>query len=144
MFYSPLPVHTVKTNYKILDCWSRDMLRDIFFLRKKSGHSFSTHHIVYLPRKMFPLTDQIPFSDCLYFSKYSMCIIVYFPSCEVINFEMNLIFLIKLFLYIPKIQNKNLNTEEWKELLRWNKKHFSSFLKGFQLPKLASAVRVSL
>ena len=33
---------------------------------------------------------------------------------------------------------------EWKELLRGNKKHFPSFLKVFQLAKIASDLRVHL
>ena len=41
------------------------------------------------------------------------------------------------------------NTKSWisweqKELLRWNKKYFSSFLKSFQLPKIVSDLRVRL
>ena len=31
---------------------------------------------------------------------------------------------------------------EREELLRWNKKHFSSFLKDFHLPKIVSYLRV--
>ena len=31
----------------------------------------------------------------------------------------------------PKSQDKNLNILRTKKLLRWNKKHFSSFLKAF-------------
>ena len=33
---------------------------------------------------------------------------------------------------------------EWKELLRLNKKHFSSFIKDFQLSKIVSDLRVHL
>ena len=39
-----------------------------------------------------------------------MCIaIVCFPGCDVMNFEINLIFLIKPFSALPKSQDKNLN-----------------------------------
>ena len=52
------------------------------------------------------LTDQISLSDCLYFLGNildNMCIaVVCFPGCEVINFEINLIFLIKPFFYMAK------------------------------------------
>ena len=41
-------------------------------------------------------------------------------------------------------QGKNLNILRIKKLLRWNKKHFSSFSKGFQLPKVVSHLRVDL
>ena len=52
------------------------------------------------------------------------------------NFEANLIFLIKPF--FPNDQKDMTKTElssERKELLRWNKNHFSWFLKNFQLSK---------
>ena len=51
------------------------------------------------------------------------------------NFEINLIFLIKPFFSTqPKSHDKNLSIlNKGKELLRLNKKHFlKSFLKGFQ------------
>ena len=35
-------------------------------------------------------------------------------------------------------------SKERKELLTWNKKYFSSFLKGFQLSEIDSAPRVGL
>ena len=64
----------------------------------------------------------------------NMCIaIVCKAGCEVMNFEINLIFLIKpFFLHKQKIVTKTKISWERKELLRWNKKHFSSLLKGFQ------------
>ena len=53
-------------------------------------------------------------------------------DCDVINFEINLFFLVKPFLlYDQKVKT---NTEipcQQKELLRKNKKPFSSFLKGY-------------
>ena len=53
------------------------------------------------------------------------------------KFETNLIFLIKPFCYIiEKATTKTLISWEGKELLKWNKKHFSSFLTNFQLLKL--------
>ena len=75
----------------------------------------------------------------------NMCIaIVSFTGCGVKNFEINLIFLIKLFFLRLKSQNKNLNILRTKRALRWNKKYFLSFLKGFQLPKIVSDLRVRL
>ena len=48
------------------------------------------------------LTDKILLPDCLYFLS-NMCIAVAcFPDCGVINFEVNLIFLIKRFFYMTK------------------------------------------
>ena len=50
--------------------------------------------------------------------------------------EINLIFLIKpLFLHDQKVKTKIYISWEQRKLLRWNKKHFSSFLKGFNLSK---------
>ena len=40
-----------------------------------------------------------------------------------------------VFTTCPKSQDKNLNILRTKELLRWNKKHFSSFLKGYHWSK---------
>ena len=58
------------------------------------------------------------------------------PSCDVLNFEVSLIFLIKpFFRHDQKVVTKTSISWERKELLRWNKKHFSSFLKGFQSSK---------
>ena len=57
-------------------------------------------------------------------------------DCDAMNFEVNLIFLISLFsLHDQKILTKTEISWEWNELLRWNKKHFSSILKGFQSSK---------
>ena len=65
-----------------------------------------------------------------------MCIaIVGLPGFDVMNFEMNLIFLIKPFSRWPKSHDDNLNILGTKELLRQNKNHFLSSLKGFQLSK---------
>ena len=55
------------------------------------------------------------------------------PGCDVMNFEVNLIFLTKLFfLDDQKVVTKTWIYWERKKLLRWNKKNFLSFLKGFQ------------
>ena len=58
---------------------------------------------------------------------------VCFPGCDVVNFEVNFIFLIKPFFCMTKKSRKKYL--ENKQLLRWNKTHYSSFLKVFQLPK---------
>ena len=60
----------------------------------------------------------------------AICIaIVCLPSCDVVNFEINLIFLIKLlFLHKQRVGIKIQICWRRKNLLRWNKEHFSSFL----------------
>ena len=49
-----------------------------------------------------------------------------------------------VFRYDQKFKTKIELSWEREELLRWNKKHFSSFLKDFQLPKIVSDLRVHL
>ena len=77
---------------------------------------------------------------------HNMCIAIACKSgCDVITFKINLIFLIKPFLYMTKkVKIKSQMSWEWKVLLRWNKKDFSSFLKGFHLSKIVSDLRVCL
>ena len=62
--------------------------------------------------------------------------IVYKPGCDVTNFAVNLIFLIKpFFLHDQKAVTKTKISSERKELLRWNKKYLLSFLNSFQSSK---------
>ena len=84
------------------------------------------------------LIDQVSLSGWLYFVRYWA--IVCKPGCEVMNFAVNFIFLIMVsdyvlikpfFLHEQKIMTKTYVSWEWKKLLRWNIKHFSSFLRFF-------------
>ena len=53
-----------------------------------------------------------------------------------LNLAVNLIFLIKpFFLYDQKVKTKIWVSSERKRFFRWNKKHFSSLLKGFYWSK---------
>ena len=75
--------------------------------------------------------------------------IVCFPGSDVINFEINLTFLIKSFFYMikkPRLKFKHFENEKnfKDEIKRRNKNHFSSFLQGFQLPKIVSDLRMHL
>ena len=65
-----------------------------------------------------------------------------FPGCDVVNFEINLIFLIKPFFYMTKKSRQKFRYLENENIFMRNKKHFSSFFKGFQLPKIVSDLRV--
>ena len=94
--------------YKTLDYWSRDML-NFDFLEMGLG-VFSPPHFVY-GFLLFLSTHEIP--NCNVWLPLlreilgSMCIaIVYFPECDVINFEIKLIFLIKLLLHGLKVRTK--------------------------------------
>ena len=57
------------------------------------------------------LTDHNSLPDCLYFLRYwAICLLQLFvsPGCDVRNFEINLIFLIQLFLYMTKKSRQNI------------------------------------
>ena len=72
-----------------------------------------------------------------------MCIaVVCLPVCDVIDFEIYLIYLIKSFLLMTKNSVQKFKYLE-NEKSFWSKiKAFSSFLKGFQLLKVVSDLRV--
>ena len=62
----------------------------------------------------------------------NMCIvIVWFPDCDVIDFEINLIFLMKLFFYMTKKSRQNLNILRTKKSCQGEVKcifhHFKNF-----------------
>ena len=54
------------------------------------------------------LTDHISLSDCLFFLRYrAICVAsVCFPGCDIINFEIKLISLLKLFFYMNKMSRQ--------------------------------------
>ena len=122
----------------------------LWFFRKKSGNSFSTTFYVCFLKKSVSyilLIDQYKFHCLNDFTSWDIWQYVYcncfFPGCDVINFEINFIFLIKLFLCITK-KSRQFKYLEKKKILRWNKNYFSSLLNGFQLPKIVSCLRVCL
>ena len=62
----------------------------------------------------------------------NMCIVIAcFPGRDVMNFEINLNFLIKPFFYIIKKWRQKYKHLEDENNFKLNKKHLSSFLKGF-------------
>ena len=73
----------------------------------------------------------------------NICIaIVCYQACDVINIEINPTLLVKPFFYITKTTRQKFKyLENEKSFLE---KHFSSFLKGFQVPKIVSDLRVHL
>ena len=117
---------------------------EFWFFRNESGNSFSSPYFVYdFLRKIFPMLYFINWPNFIVWLHVfleilgNMCTaIVCFPGFDVMNAEFNLIFLIKsFFLHVQKVTTKFLMSWERKELIWWNKKHFSSILKGFQLLK---------
>ena len=111
-----------------------------FFYKIKRGLKLVSlpHFLHNFRRKIFFLLYSINWPNVIVWLPLgNMCIaIVCKLGCDVINFEVNLIFLIwPFFLHNQKVVTKTYISWELKELLRWNKKHFSSFLKGFQSSK---------
>ena len=93
----------------------------------------SPQHFVYdFTRKIFVVLNSIN------------CAIVCKKGCDIINFEINLVFLIKPFFYITKKSRQKFKYVENERAFRRNKMHFSSFLRGSQLPKVVSDLRVRL
>ena len=80
----------------------------------KRDWKYFLHHVlcIIFQEKCFSyvlLTDQISLSDCLYFLRYwAICVLQLFVS-QVINSEINLIFLIRQFFYVTKKSRQNLN-----------------------------------
>ena len=76
------------------------------FLEKGLGLAFPPHFVYDFSQKKISryilLTYQISSFGCLYFLDNICFAIVCFPICDVINFEINLSFLIKSFFYMNK------------------------------------------
>ena len=103
-----------------------------------SENSSSTTFCV--PRKMFLWLYFINWLDFIVWLPFFLeildntCIaIVYFPCCDVISFEINLIFLMKHFSIWPKIQDKNLNVLRTKKYFKVEEKVFFIIFKGLSV-----------
>ena len=90
--------------YKTLDYWSRDLLNSDFS-EKGLGIVFTQRFVYDFSRKMFLILYSINWPNFIVWLPLlrdilgNICIaIVCFPDCDVISFEINLIFLIKPFL----------------------------------------------
>ena len=117
---------------------------NFIFLEQDLGVVFSPHFVHDFSRKRFSsynlLSDQISLPDCLYLLRHWAI-----QVCDIINFVVNLIFLIKLFFYLTKTLSQKFHyLEKEKELLKINKNNFSSFLRTFWLPNIVSDFRVRL
>ena len=73
------------------------------FLKKSLGIVFPLYFVKGFSKKFFssyvPLTDQILSADCPYVLRYWAICTQY---CEILNFEINIMFLIKPFFYMTK------------------------------------------
>ena len=63
-------------------------------------------------------------------SSNTFIVIVIFPICDAINWNLPEFSYQTVFLHDQKSKDKNLNNLREKRLLRWNNEHFSSFVKG--------------
>ena len=98
--------HTIKTSCLRLQTTGPVVCSVLIFQKRVWGQFL--HHVscMIFQEKCLScnifLTVQNSLPDCPYFLKHCrMCIaIVCFPGCDVINFEINLIFLINLFFYM--------------------------------------------
>ena len=132
--------HNKNKLYETLDYWFRYML-NLDFLKKSLGIVSPPDFACDFSRKILFMQNSIDWPNfitsfpLLLEILFNMCIaIVCQPGSDVINFEINLIFLIKSFFDMAKTSRQ--------KFLRWNKKQFSSFLKSFPLPNIVSDLRV--
>ena len=100
--------YNINKLYKTLDYWSRDCLI-LIFLEKSLGKVSPPHFMYDFLRKMFFMLHSVNWPTFIAWLFLlleilgNMCIaIVCFPDCDVINFEINLIFLIRLFFSLTK------------------------------------------
>ena len=120
-----------------LDYWSRDM-PNFDILEKGFGRVSAHIQCMIFQEKMFLLLYSINWPNLTVWLSLlleilgNMCKgIVCFLVCDVINFEINLLFLISHFSTWPKCQDKIKISWERKDVLSWNKKHFTWFVKTF-------------
>ena len=100
--------------YKTLGYWSRDML-NFNFSEKDLGLVSSPHFVHDFSRKTFLMFHSINWPSFIVWLPLlleilgNMCItFVCYPGCDVIKYEINLIFLIKPFWYITKQSRQKL------------------------------------
>ena len=112
---------------------SKEMLN--FRFSGKGQEIFSTLHFVYdFSRKMFFMLFSINWANIIVWLPLLLKIlgnmlisIDFFPDCDGINFEINLIFLIEPFFYMDKKSRQNLNILRTKRDFWWNKNIFHHF-----------------
>ena len=93
------------------------------------------------------LIDHISLADRVYFSRYLAIHLLQFFVIQFVTSQIDLSFVIKLFSCITKTFRTKNKYQERKELLIWNKTHYSWFLKGLCWSKynqLFCKVRVRL
>ena len=127
--------HTIKTNLiTFSDCWSRDML-NFGFLWKDPGLTSPTHFEYNFSWKIFFMLysnnwpNFIAWLHLLLKILGNICIgIFHSPVCGAIDLKTSLGFITKPFSYMIKKILKKIISEG--EILTWNEKNFSLFLKA--------------
>ena len=114
------------------------------FFRKGPGNSFSTTKI-FLALHSINRPNFIVWLPLLLEILGNMYITMNCCPDYVLNFEISLIFLIKFFSYITGNLRQNFKyLEKGKDFMVKRKKHFLSFSKGVQMPKIVSLTSVFL
>ena len=103
-----------KKRYETLGYWSRDML-NFYFVEKGLGIVSPPHFMYGFSRKIFLMLHSINWPNFIVWLPLlldilgNMCIVmVRFPVCDVINFKINLIFLIKSFFCMTEKSRRKL------------------------------------
>ena len=130
----------MKTNYKTLEYWSRDTLN--FDFSEKGLGLVSPPHFVYdLSRKMFLKLYPINWPNFIVWLPLLLQIlgnmfitIVFYPGCDVIKFEINLI-LSSRFATWPNTEDNNLNILRLKRAFDVKLKVFFIIFKRFSVAK---------
>ena len=128
-FDSPQLAYNKNKLYKTLNYWSRDML-NLNFSEKGLGLISTLHFVYNVSRKMFLMLYSTNWSNFIVWMPLlleimdNICVVIICePGCDVIKFQINLIFLIKLFCCMTKNSRQKLKHLE-------NEKSFWSEIKS--------------
>ena len=126
-FDSPQLAYNKNKLYKTLKYWSRDML-NLNFSEKGLGLISTLHFVYNVSTKMFLMLYSTNWSNFIVWMPLfleimdNICVVIICqPGCDVIKFQINLIFLIKLFCCMTKnsrLKLKHLQNEKsfWSEI----------------------------
>ena len=127
--------------YKTVNYWSRDIL-NFDFLKKGLGIVSPTHFVFDFSRKIFFMLYSINWPNStvwlllLLEILVNMCIaILCFVGCDAINFEINLIFLIRLCFYMMKSSRQKFNILRMKRAFKLKLKAFFIIFRGLSMAK---------
>ena len=138
--------------HKTLDFIQKYSLLNFDFIEMGLGIVSPPHFVYYFSKKMFFTLYFISWPHLIVWLPLlldilgKMCIaIVCYPGCDVVGFEIKRALPNQaVFLREKNVKTKNEISWKRKELLMQNKTRFSSHLKGFQLQKIVSDLKVRL